>query len=246
MALAARGYAAVVANTDEDPDLQAQVVDAMIEHGVSAMILSPAYDSEASFAAISRAGLPAVQVLRRVVDSASCPFSAPDYAAGSRLAARHLLDAGARQIAFVGGLEGRAVTRDRMSGYLSVLADAGIAPVVISGRSTRAFGLDAAGRLARDHPDVDAAICFNDLVALGLLAGSARIGRGVGPGFRVVGFDDIEECAETYPGLSSVRCGISRLGKEIAGSVLDWLEGGAAPPAEALTPVELVVRESSR
>ena len=42
MALSSRGYAAVVANTDEDPQLQAQVVEAMVEHGVSAMILSPA------------------------------------------------------------------------------------------------------------------------------------------------------------------------------------------------------------
>src|SRR4051812_7587483 len=36
MALSARGYATVVANTDEDAELQSQVVAAMIEHGVSA------------------------------------------------------------------------------------------------------------------------------------------------------------------------------------------------------------------
>ena len=41
MALSAMGYATVLANTDEDPALQAQVVSAMIEHGVSAMIISP-------------------------------------------------------------------------------------------------------------------------------------------------------------------------------------------------------------
>ena len=32
MALSARGFATVIANTDEDPDLQAQVVGAMLEH----------------------------------------------------------------------------------------------------------------------------------------------------------------------------------------------------------------------
>ena len=41
MAISEAGYATVVANTDEDPMLQAQVVGSMIEHGVSALVISP-------------------------------------------------------------------------------------------------------------------------------------------------------------------------------------------------------------
>ena len=37
MALAERGYSTVIANTDESPQLQDQVVGSMIEHGVSAL-----------------------------------------------------------------------------------------------------------------------------------------------------------------------------------------------------------------
>ena len=246
MALAKRGYAVVIANTDEDQGLQAQVIAAMIEHGVSALVLSPTYGSEASFAAIARAGLPAIQVLRKVADPKDFPFSAPDYRTGGRLATEHLLAVGARRIAFVGGLEGRAVTQERLSGYLTGLAAAGIEPLVLLGRSSRAFGRAAAERLACDHPGVDAALCFNDLVALGLLSGCAHIGRAVGPGFRIVGFDDIEECTDSFPSLSSVRCGIAGLGERMAAAVLAWLESGTVPPPEMLTPVELIVRESSR
>ena len=100
--------------------------------------------------------------------------------------------------------------------------------------------------LARDHPDVDAAICFNDLVALGMLAGCAQIGRAVGPGFRIVGFDDIEDCAQAWPSLSSVRCDIAAFGERMAATVLDWLEADVVPPPETRTPVELMIRESSR
>jgi DNA-binding LacI/PurR family transcriptional regulator len=46
MALSERGYATVVANTDEDPGLQAQVVASMVEHGVLALAISPAYGGE--------------------------------------------------------------------------------------------------------------------------------------------------------------------------------------------------------
>jgi LacI family transcriptional regulator len=246
MALSARGYATVIANTDEDPAIQAQVVNAMIEHGVSALILSPAYDDEAAtFDPIARAGIPAMQVLRRVVTTDRFPFAAPDYERGSRLATDHLITQGARRIAFLGGLAGRSVTQRRLSGYLAAMDAVQAEPVILSGRPGRRFGRDAARRLAEDHPEIDAVICFNDLVALGLLAGCAAIGRRVGRDLRVIGFDDIEDCAEAWPALTSVSCDVARFGRSVAGTVLDWLQGGAPPPAETLTPVELVVRASS-
>jgi LacI family transcriptional regulator len=242
MALSARGYATVLANSDEDPDLQAQVVAAMIEHGVSALIISPSYGAGSE--AIARAGIPTMQVLRQVEpDVARFPFAAPDYVLGSRLATEHLLAEGARRIAFVGGLPGRAVTQQRMTGYLAALSAAGMEPVVLPGRPGRAYGREAALELARDWPQVDAVLCFNDLVALGVLAGCAERGR---RDLRVVGFDDIEECAQVWPGLSSVRCDIAGFGRGMAETMLRWLEDGTAPPPQVTTPVELIIRASSR
>lgn len=248
MALSARGYATVVANTDEDATLQAQVVSAMIEHGVSAMVLSPAYGEAAipAFDAIARAEIRAMQVLRRVEPRTNLfPFAAPDYPAGSRMATDHLLARGARRIAFVGGLDGRPVTRERLSGYLDGMAAAGRMPLVLTGRASRAFGRDAAIRLARDHSDADAALCFNDLVALGLLSGCAEIGRTVGAGFRVVGFDDIEESADCHPRLTTVGCDIAAFAERIAATLLAWMEEGVKPLAEMRTPVRLVIRDST-
>ena len=109
----------------------------------------------------------------------------------------------------------------------------------------RAFGREAARRLVTDFAEVDAVICFNDLVALGLLSGCAEIGRKVGQAFMVVGFDDIEDCAQVWPGLTTVSCGIDRFGQVMAETVLAWLEEGKPPPAEALSPVKLILRAST-
>ncbi len=245
MALSARGYTTVVANTDEDPALQAQVVGAMLEHGVSALIVSPAYGGEAAFDAISRANVPALQVLRQVVPSDRFPFAAPDYPTGSRLATEHLLQQGARSIAFVGGLEGRAVTQARMSGYLATLAAHGLQPLFLPGRPGRAFGREAARRLSHEHPAIDAVLCFNDLTALGLLTGCTELGRPVGLSLKIVGFDDIEDCAQVFPTLSSVRCDIAGFGRQMAETVLEWLEKDHRPAAQIITPVTLIPRASS-
>lgn len=248
MTLSSQGYATVVANTAEDPALQDQVVGAMIEHGVSGFVISPAYgDEDGGFEAIARAGIPAMQVLRRIDPRTDLfPFAAPDYLEGSRIATRHLLDGGARRIAFVGGLEGRSVSRERMSGYLSALADEGMEPLVLAGRASRSFGREAARRLAEEHPEIDAALCFNDLVALGLLSGCAEIGRRVGAGgLKIVGFDDIEECAQSWPPLSSVRCDIAGFGASVAATILAWLNDNVTPAPETRTPVRLIARASS-
>ncbi|MGH1415422.1 MAG: LacI family DNA-binding transcriptional regulator [Pelagimonas sp.] len=245
MALSARGYAAVVANTDESPELQDQVVNSMIEHGVSALILCPAYgETRATFDAIARAGIPAMQMLRRVDDRLDLfPFTAPDYVAGTRAATQHLIDQGARRIAFVGGLEGRAVTEERMLGYRQVLAENGLDPLVFTGQATRQFGRKTAQDLA---PEIDAALCFNDLVALGMVSGFRETRHDPGETVpRIVGFDDIEDAAQTYPALSSVHCDIAGIGQQAAQTVLAWVEEGQAPAPETRTPVHLEVRASS-
>ncbi len=243
MALSARGYATVLANTDEDPVLQAQVVGSMIEHGVSALIISPTYGAPDAFAL---AQVPTLQVLRRVAtDTRRFPFAAPDFAAGSRLATQHLLERGAQHVAFVGGLEGRAITLERMAGYVQVIQENQRQPFTLPGRASRAFGRDCALTLTRDHPQIDAVLCFNDLTALGLLSGSAELGRPVGQGFRVVGCDDIEECQQSHPKLTSIHCDIAGFGRKTAATLLDWLENGTQPAPETRTPVSLIHRASS-
>lgn len=246
MAISAAGYATVVANTDEDPALQARTIAAMIEHGVSGLIISPVYgDEEATFGQLARAGVPAMQVLRKVSPRTDLfPFASPDYAAGGRLAAEHLIASGARRIAFVGGVEGRSVTAERQSGYLEALAEHGMQPRLLMGRPTRAFGRECANRFI-DELDCDAAVCFNDLVGLGVISGFASRGRIVGHDFRLVGFDDIEEAAQSYPPLTSVQCGIARFGQDMAATLMAWLSDGVMPVPEKRSEVRLVIRSSS-
>jgi len=247
MALAAEGYATVIANADEDVELQAKLVGSMIEHGVSALVISPSYgDASGTFDQLARTGLPVLQVLRKMDDRTDLfPFASFDYASGSVRATRHLMEQGARTVAFVGGLPGRAITRERKSGWREVLRAEAMDEIALHGKSTRAYGMQAAEMLMTDYPDVDAAVCFNDLVALGLMAGFARAGRRVGDTFRVVGFDDIEEASQSWPQLSSVACDITGFARDSAARLLAWMVEGDRPEPEIRSPVRLVARASS-
>ncbi|SDY36616.1 LacI family DNA-binding transcriptional regulator [Citreimonas salinaria] len=246
-ALAGAGYAAVIANTDEDPDEQDRVTAAMLEHGVAALVLCPTHDTRPETAArLDRAGIPAMQVLRRMDrDGAALPFASFDYRAGGEAATRHLIGTGARRIVFAGGLEGRQITRERMGGYDAAMRGAGLGTRSIPGRPSRALGRAIALRLAAETPRADAALCFSDLVALGMLSGFAEAGITVGRDIRIVGFDDIEEASLCHPRLSSVRCDIGGFGRDVAATLLRWLSDGLRPPDETRTPVTLIPRASS-
>jgi LacI family transcriptional regulator len=248
MELYERGFATVIANCDEDPAIQERTVRTMLEHDVSALMISPCYgDVAPAFDAITRAGLPALQVLRKVGGGIfTLPFFSHDYAEGSRLAARHLLEQGLTKIAFVGGIKGRDITTDRMSGYLAEMAAVGLETSVHYGRATRRFGREIAAQLLDDHPSINAAICFNDLVALGMQAGLAERGKIPGKDFFLVGFDDIEEARLSHPRLTTVRCDVARFGQMSASMLLDQIETGRQPASDQLLAVELIVRESSK
>jgi LacI family transcriptional regulator len=247
MELAKNGFATVLANSDEDPGLQTSMVSSLVEHGVSGFIISPSYgNDEETLSVLNSANTPTLQVFRSLKsDDHTFPFIAPDYELGGRLAVEHLIEMGCKNIAFLGGLDGRPVTEERMRGYLAVLAEAGMAPTVLTGQATRSFGKSMAAQLKADHPEVDGVICFNDLVALGVLSACPELGVKVGTDLRVVGFDDIEDCQDSYPPLTSVSCNIPDFARATAAQILDWIKNGKAPQMNARSPVQLIKRASS-
>ncbi|MBT8414561.1 MAG: LacI family transcriptional regulator [Boseongicola sp.] len=247
MYLADQGYATVIANTDEDPKLQARMIASLVEHGVSGLVLSPSYGNETeTLAALASTGTPAIQVFRRLdLATGFLPFIAPDYEQGSTIATEHLVSQGCKNIAFLGGLEGRPVTHERMSGYLSVLKAHGMAPIILTGEATRSFGRSMAASLRSTYPEVDGVLCFNDLVALGVLAHCAEHGPKAGKQLKVIGIDDIEDCLDSFPPLTSVSCNIPELAETTAKKLLVWITEGVAPEDTTRLPVSLTCRASS-
>lgn len=247
MTFANLGFATVVANTNDDWVLQEQIIRSMLEHDVDALVISPCYGGPGKdFDDILRSGIPAMQVLRQVdARLDQLPFCGSESDRGTYLAVDHLLRRGATRIAFVGGDLDLSVTRARYAGYERRLAESGHSTRFFPGARSRAFGREAALMLVRDHPEIDAAVTFNDLVALGMMAGFAQTGIRLGTSFRLVGFDDIEEARQVHPKLSTVRSDVNQLGADVARLMLDWLTHGTHPGPSRHYPVTLMARETS-
>jgi LacI family transcriptional regulator len=195
--------------------------------------------------AIERDALPAVLV---DVASSSLPYIAIDDVEGGALATRHLLEAGHRQIAFVGDVKdvpfGSASSERRLEGFQATLREADVA--LPPGYVKRGpFGRESAGRLARQllalRRRPTAVFAASDVQAFGVLDAAARAGLAVPEDLSVIGFDDIELAAAI--GLTTVRQPLRESGQIGARLLLQALDGGAGVPV-ALPELTVVQRRT--
>jgi LacI family transcriptional regulator len=235
-----------LANTAESPVRQQQVIRSMREHGAAGLVLAPSFGSSLADLKAPLAGMPVVQVMRRVA-GLKASFVAPENQEGACKATAHLVAAGHRRIAFVGGASSMVVRDERLAGYLQALEEAGLPldpSLVIETTISYAGGAAAAPQLLGLREPATAALCFNDVVAIGLVRAFTAAGVAVGKDFGVIGFDDIEEARHTFPALTSVAVNGRNLGSRAAQLLMRQLASGNAEPETVRLPTNLVVRAS--
>ena len=246
-ALQTAGLIPFLANTGESRERQALVMRAMREHGAVGYVLCPAIGTTAEDLAEVRAwGLPVVTVMRRLpLDWLSSV--APDNVGGARHATEHLLALGHRRVAFLGGRAGMAVHEDRRAGWEQALRHAGL-PVdpalAVESNPNRDGGALALRRVLALPEPPTAALCFNDVVAIGAIYALEGLGLAAGRDFAVVGFDDIADARLIHPPLTTVAVESRRLGEHAAAILLERLAGTPAGPRHVTGDARLIVRAS--
>lgn len=178
---------------------------------------------------------PLVFVNRRAKGVASVAL---DQQAIIELGVTHLRAAGHRSIAVVRGPHSywSSRERDRVVRRLPGLVTYG--PV----RPDFEAGIALATVLMRSN--VTGVLAFNDVQALGIVAGYRAAGRSVPRDLSVVGSDDIADAAMSDPPLTTVAAPVQQLG-DAAFDLLARLLAGAIERPEITLPVTLTVRAST-
>lgn len=174
-----------------------------------------------------------------------------DDAQAMRMATRHLLDLGHRDIAYVGELEPGFVFTEtphaRQEAFRDVIEAAGLDPRtdgIALPDWTSASGARAGHALLTSQRRPTAIAAAADDLAFGVLAAAGRLGLRVPEDVAVVGIDD-HALAPVFD-LTTVRQNVDRLGAEAADVLLRRLRDPAGPtPTDIRLPAELVVRGST-
>ncbi|GAA1299292.1 LacI family DNA-binding transcriptional regulator [Saccharothrix xinjiangensis] len=243
------GRALFLCDGGEDAVRQANYLDLLEQQRVEGILITPVEADDPRIAAVVARGTPVV-VVDRGAGPDRCSVSVDDVLGGD-LALSHLLDAGHRRIAFIGGPRAIGQVADRITGAERALARADAEPLTVleTARLDVAEGRRAGERLAglpaARRPT--AAFCANDMLALGLLQQAVRLGLRVPEDLAIVGYDDIEFAAAAAVPLTSVSQPRQLLGRTAAELLLAEARDpdGHRHENRVFEP-ELVVRESTR
>jgi LacI family transcriptional regulator len=247
-ALAKAGRTVFLSNSSEDPAIQDAFIASMREYNVEGLVICPTRGSNPrTLRRLTEFGMPCVLISRNVPGS-GLDYAGNDHRRGTRLATEHLLSLGHRRIAMAGANDLISTGIERREGYEQALAAHGIAiePALIRhGPPTRSFGAEAVKELLALGDKPTACVCFNDVIAFGVMLGLRQLGLEPGGDFAVAGCDDLVEAALWTPALTTVAIDTIGMGEAAAQLLIERSQDFGRPRRQIVLQPRLIVRASS-
>lgn len=247
-ALGSEGLQVLLGHTEYSEAQEEALVRAALSWAPAAIILTGLNHSAGTRALLKDSDVPVVEMweLGEPVINIAVGFS---HEAAGAAAARHLIDRGRRNIVYVGARlhEDRRAAR-RAEGCANELAGAGMKGDRVI-RHPAAATVDAGalllGRALQQDPTIDALVCSNDLVALGVLFEAQRKGIAVPERLAVIGFGDLGFSASCNPPLTTIRPFGDFIGLEVSRLILENLRAAPVRPGTSVDTGFLLIERRS-
>ncbi|HEX6121917.1 MAG TPA: LacI family DNA-binding transcriptional regulator [Ktedonobacterales bacterium] len=236
----AQGYAVMLTSIRDEGDWQRGILDLLSARAVDGVLLFAPPPSNLQSALRGRTVV--VDATSRVLPALQLAI-----AEGTQAAMGHLLALGHRKIAHLAAAVDVETFHLRRAGYHDALRAAGI-PLAPAYEARAPFTIAGAREAARKllaAPDPPTAIlCDSDMLAVGIYKAASDLCRTIPRDLSVVSFDDSLIARILAPELTTVAIPTASIGARALRLLLAVLEH-EAPPAEAIVPLELVVRAST-
>lgn len=210
------------------------------------LMMPPLTDNEHLLAALDDAGVSYGRIAPGTERQDGLDVITTDREAGAEMV-RHLLTLGHRHIAFIAGDPDHLAMMRRLDGARDALEAWTGEPcelTVRQGFSTFDSGVRAALDLLSMQPPPTAIFAANDDMAAGVIFEAQERGLRIPDDISITGFDDTLLASRIWPGLTTVRQPIRRMGETAADILIDRVMGRNVA-ARAPIPTELIVRRSS-
>jgi LacI family transcriptional regulator len=241
------GYVILLGNTSETVCKQQRLIATMQEYPADGVLLCPATDRSAKFTMqIQNSRIPIVLFARSLagVDS---DYVGVDNVFGAQAAVEHLVKLGHRRIAFIGGAREVSSRKERITGYKNALRKhrRRVDPSwMLTSAPDRKGGYQAMQHVLRLPATPTAALCFNDMVAIGAMQAISAAGQKPGQDFALVGFNDVAESTLCRPPLTTVATTPGKIGEIAAELLVDRIAHTDQPCRKLILRPSLIVRES--
>jgi DNA-binding LacI/PurR family transcriptional regulator len=222
----ANGYSLFIAAAQHDSQRESAIVQSMRDHSVDGVILcSPQMPIEKR-QELQSFHIPIVAINNQSEEDYSYAIYHDDVD-GGRQACEYLVRIGHRCIAYLGDAASGRTTRERLSGFRQVMTDHGLVIpddylYQVPGNNF-INGLSAAEYFLSLSKIPSAIICYNDILAIGLMKGFNLAGIHIPRDISLTGFDNIQFSDFTNPPLTTIDQPKRSLGAEAARMMLSQL-----------------------
>ncbi len=222
----AAGYSLFIASSQYDPEREQRIVQTMMEQRTDGVIICSSSFSADKGRQLLAVGFPVVVVNYKAQENFDYSIYHDDVD-GSQQITRHLLDLGHEKIAYLGNSRSGRTSSDRLSGFKKEMKKAGLQVPAeyffeVDG-SDPELGKIGLNYFMRRSASPTAIICFNDMVAIGVLQACREQNIRVPEDLSVTGFDNITFSAYTSPPLTTLDQPKYSIGNEAAELLLDLL-----------------------
>lgn len=238
----------LLAHTTDRHQLTQELPKMVREQAVAGMLLVGTADPEILSAFLERVPQIVLVDHRDPTGRHDCVIT--DGLAGAMDAVHYLFALGHRRIAFLRDDPYVPAFQDRLRGFVCAHFEAGRAvdPDLVLTASEDEI-LDTLGALWKSPSRPTALFAANDHQAYAVMQACRALGLRVPEDLSVVGFDDIEFSAQTWPPLTTVRVQKEQLGRLAVRRLQDRLQAEdsspeAMPPVTIEAPVSLITRQS--
>lgn len=241
----AANYSVFLATSHNNPDQEMAVVETLHRRRVDAIIVTSSRVGSLYSSQLDQIQVPIV-LINNQEEGAYLRSVAADDRQGAQLAVEHLISLGHRHIGYLGVTDRPKSNRRRLAGYQAALTAAAITldpRLMVHPHAKTDFERGQASLEQFLEAQVTAIFCYNDAVAVGLLAACRDQGIVVPDQLSVVGFDDIEMARYVTPALTTIVQPRLALGQRAMEMTLNLLDGQDVQ--DQLLACELVTREST-
>ncbi|WP_168201472.1 LacI family DNA-binding transcriptional regulator [Kushneria phosphatilytica] len=242
------GYQLLIGNTEFDEAREEELVRSMMSWSPAGLVMTGFRHGRRTVSMLLDSDIPLVEMWDYGQPALDMVAGFSHYATG-QLIARHLLERGYRDTAFISPSFSRDVRAgERYRGFQEGMEQGGARVTMreLGGATDTAEAGALLSELMAERPSISAVFCANDMVALGVMFECQRRGWEIPGRLAVAGFGNLEFTPNTVPPLTTVEPPKYEIGRQVAELLLARLGKSDAPGARQVDlGVRLITREST-
>lgn len=248
-----KGYALMLSSSEGLRDTEGRIVDLFVEKDVNGIVINPLLDRDADLTHLfdlKRRNIPFV--LLEKIRGLHASLVDVDNVKAAREMTTYLVEIGHQKIIHFAGPAYSMHSEERIEGFRRAFFDSQLVyseDFVVTAGARLEEGYEAGMRFFQDRAPADyptAIMCYNDLVAIGLMRACRELGIDVPGDISITGFDNIKTCEYAPVPLTTMGVPTKEMGKTAIDVLIRQIEAAEQHKPEVVNlEAEMTIRGST-